>query len=164
MCGECWAEGTQEGRREGWRRAAGGGAREAFCLPRALATHPLPGGRGLERRSLTVVAEAAEVPRGPGGLPEPGRPLHPCHLGSDSDLPLGGLSLPRDPACVSISHGHCPESGIWRSGPLTGPHSSAPWPAPTWPWKALLHTDICDSEVSWESYCTFVEEKNRSLR
>lgn len=75
MCGECWAEGTQEGKREGWWRAAGGGAGEASCLPRPLATHPLPGGRALERRSLTVVAEAVEVPRGQGAFPS----LHdPC--------------------------------------------------------------------------------------
>lgn len=140
------------------------------------------GGRGLVSRGLCRGAP----PRRPGsGAPQP-----PCGRGCRSS---GGqrpsepgphvhcswaqaATCPQEDPCPwslctwYISRGHCPESRVRTSGPLTGPHSSAPWrpprartsSAPRRPWQALSHTDACNSEVSWQSYCA--EEENMSLR
>lgn len=72
------------------------------------------------------------------GCRSSGGPPGPLLLGSGSDLPSGeALSLEPPPARGSVSRGHCPESRVRTSGPLTGPRSSAPW-HPLGPGQAQL--------------------------
>lgn len=140
------------------------------------------GGRGLVSRGL---CRGAPPRRAGSGAPQPpvgGAAGVPGDRGLPSRGPTStapGLRqrparrrtlVPGAFARGSISRGHCPESRVRTSGPLTGPHSSAPWrpprartsSAPRRPWQALSHTDACNSEVSWQSCCA--EEENMSLR
>ena len=116
--GKRWVGGTLE-RGRGAQGASVGGA--------GAAAGPLPGGRGQEPRSLPV-GGAAGVPEGRG----PSRARGPTSTapGLRQRPARRRTPLPGALARGSISRGHCPESRIRTSGPLTGPHSSAPWRAP----------------------------------
>lgn len=110
------------GRHREHRRRVGRQRREG---PKGSGRLRGPSQEGGVRSPQPPCGEGLQEFRGAEGLPEPGGP-RPLLLGSGSH-PTGRARLPGALARGGISRSHCPESFPPTSGPLTGPHSSAPW-------------------------------------